>query len=521
MNTAKNILYTTSLNQLLEEISESSVDLPSGLDVQISGVQMDSRLVNPGDLFFATFGANHDARDYIDLAIAKGASAVLAHAGGQWQGLTIRNGVAVIAIDDLSSKIGFIASRYFDDPSAAMTMVGVTGTNGKTSCTHFLAQLAAQLKYSCGLIGTLGSGFLGELTDSAYTTPDAVNVQRILADMRHDGADMVAMEVSSQGLHQYRVSGVQFDVAVFTNLTREHLDYHGDMRSYADTKARLFQGKNLHSAVINVDDQYGSFMLDSLAPSVKSYTFSTKCKHADVHAQKIEYTPSGYKAVINTPLGSGEVSGSLLGRFNFSNVLAVITTLIATESRRPNFSLDAIFSGVSRLRPVDGRMQIVGEVGDITAVVDYAHTPDALRSALVALKDHFDGKIWCVFGCGGNRDTGKRPLMAEVAEANADYLLVTDDNPRTESPDEIVKQIMLGFEDASRVKVERDRAKAIAFAIEQAKSGDVVLIAGKGHETYQDVNGNRMAFSDVSQARVALQARQQKIEDLGRDANDS
>jgi UDP-N-acetylmuramoyl-L-alanyl-D-glutamate--2,6-diaminopimelate ligase len=510
MNTAKNILYTTSLDQLLSGISELPAELPVEFNVQISGVQMDSRLVQPGDLFFASFGKNHDARDYIDIAIDKGAVAVLAHAGGPWEGVAILQGIIVIAIDDLASKIGIIASRFFDDPSAAMTMIGVTGTNGKTSCTHFLAQMRSQLKHSCGLIGTMGSGFLGELEDTAYTTPGPVSVQSTLAQMRHDGADMVAMEVSSQGLHQHRVTGVQFDVAVFTNLTRDHLDYHGDMTAYADTKARLFRFESLHSAVVNVDDQYAAFILNSLSPSVKSYTFSVSCTRADVHAVSVEYTPSGYKARIHTPVGEHEIRGNLLGRFNFSNVLAVLTALIATESARTDFSIDNLFTSLSLLRPVTGRMQIVGEAGDITAVVDYAHTPDALRSALIALRDHFTGKVWCVFGCGGNRDQGKRPLMAEVAESFADYLIVTDDNPRTESPDDIVKQIVLGFEDVERVIVERDRAKAISLAIHNAEPGDVVLIAGKGHETYQDVNGNRMAFSDAGQARIALQERLSK-----------
>jgi len=504
MNTAKNFLYTTSLDELLSGISELPEKLPAEFDVQIRGVQMDSRLVQPGDLFFASFGKNHDARDYIEIAIEKGAVAILAHAGSQWEGVAVRHGIIVIAIDDLASKIGIIASRFFDRPSAAMTMIGVTGTNGKTSCTHFLAQIASQLMHRCGLIGTMGSGFLGELEDTSYTTPGPVSVQSTLAQMRHDGADMVAMEVSSQGLHQHRVTGVEFDVAVFTNLTRDHLDYHGDMTAYADTKARLFKFNSLASAVVNVDDQYASFFLNSLSPSVKSYTFSVSCTRADVHAVNVEYTPTGYKARIHTPLGEREIQGNLLGRFNFSNVLAVLTTLIATESARTNFSLDYLFTSLSRLRPVAGRMQIVGEAGDITAVVDYAHTPDALRSALIALRDHFTGNVWCVFGCGGNRDQGKRPLMAEVAESFADHLVVTDDNPRTESPDEIVKQIVLGFEDFTRVVVERDRAKAISLAINNARSGDVVLIAGKGHETYQDINGNRMAFSDAGQARIAL-----------------
>lgn len=508
MNTAEKILYKTSLEQLLDGIVELPQELPREFAVQISGVRMDSRQVQSGDLFLACFGSNHDARDYIDFAIDKGAVAVLAHAGGRWQGVTVRRGVVVLAVDNLSARIGEIAARFFDEPSAAMTMIGVTGTNGKTSCTQFIAQALTSMHRKCGVIGTLGYGFYGHMEESSYTTPDPVFIQSALAQMRLQEADTVAMEVSSQGLHQHRVSGVRFDVAVFTNLTRDHLDYHGSMEAYAETKRRLFMMDGLSSAVVNADDPFASSILNSVAPTVKCYTFSATSRLADVHALSVEFNRGGYKARVRTPFGDGELSGGLLGSFNFSNLLAVLTTLLATESGRSDFRLDKLLTQLSHLHPVSGRMQIVGESADITAVVDYAHTPDALRSALLALREHFTGNIWCVFGCGGNRDQGKRPLMAEVAEKYASHLIITDDNPRTECADDIIKQIVLGIEDLNRVVVERDRAKAITLAINNAEPGDVVLIAGKGHETYQDVNGRKMAFSDVSQARIALQNRQ-------------
>ena len=508
MRLAENIVNTTTLKQLLDGIADLPTELPAEFDVRLSGVQLDSRQVKPGDLFFACFGKNHDARDYIDAAIARGALAVLAHAGGKWQDVTVRNGVVVLAIDDLAARTGEIASRFFDEPSAAMSMIGVTGTNGKTSCTQFIAQTLNSMQRCCGVIGTLGIGVPPKLQDSSFTTPDPVQVQAALAELRQKGADTVAMEVSSQGLHQHRVNGVRFDVAVFTNLTRDHLDYHGSMDDYAETKRKLFMFASLSSAVVNMDDPFATRILNSLAPSVHSYTYSVSNSNADVYAVKLQRSRDGFKALIHTPVGEGELSGVLLGTFNFSNLMAVLTTLIATESARSDFNLQRLLEHLAHLEPVSGRMEIVGDSGDITAVVDYAHTPDALRVALLALREHFTGRIWCVFGCGGNRDQGKRPLMAEMAEQFADVLIVTDDNPRTESADEIVRQILLGIEDTSHLIVERDRAKAIELAILGASAGDVVLVAGKGHENYQDINGKRMAFSDVKQARIALTKRQ-------------
>jgi UDP-N-acetylmuramoyl-L-alanyl-D-glutamate--2,6-diaminopimelate ligase len=507
MNTAEKIVYTTSLEQLLSGLVTLPTGLPAEFDVRISGVTLDSRTVAPGDLFFACFGRNHDGRDYIDAAIDNGAAAILAQADSRWQGMSLRRGVPVLCVDDLAARVSAVAGRFFDEPSAAMTMIGVTGTNGKTSCTQFIAQVLGSMGRSCGVIGTLGHGFLPALEESAHTTPDPVFLQAALAELRSRGADTVAMEVSSQGLHQHRVSGVRFDVAVFTNLTRDHLDYHGSMEDYAETKRRLFMMAGLSSAVVNMDDPHACRILNTLSPAVRSYTFSVSNAHADIHARGLQLTPRGYRAQVCTPFGEGEIAGALLGRFNFSNVLAVLATLIATESGRPHFSLSALLERVALLQPVPGRMQIVAQPADITAVVDYAHTPDALQVSLQALREHFQGRIWCVFGCGGNRDQGKRPLMAEIAERHADMLVVTDDNPRLEDADAIVRQIVLGVTDSGKLIVERDRAKAIALAVASAAPGDVVMIAGKGHETYQDVRGQKLMFSDVAQARAALQRR--------------
>ncbi len=500
-------MHRTSLKQLLTGLVVLPDDMSSELESELTGIQLDSRRLVRGDLFLACFGKNHDARDYIDYAIEQGAAAVLAESGGGWQGWQIRNGVPIIAIDNLSALMGEVASRFYASPSKNMTVIGVTGTNGKTSCTQFIAQSLSGLGRRCGVIGTLGYGFYDDLVETGYTTPDAVFIQCAFAELFAEKADSVAMEVSSQGLHQNRVSGVKFDTAVFTNLTRDHLDYHGSMESYGESKLKLFRKEGLRTAIVNADDPFVSKILNSLAASVKSYTFSISDTRSDVYAKELQLIPSGYVAQVVTPWGEGELRGGVLGHFNFSNLLAVLTTLLTLPDAQKKYSLEQILAEVSNLKPVNGRMEIVGDCNDITAVVDYAHTPDALKSALIALRAHFTGKIWCVFGCGGNRDQGKRPLMAEIAEQYADQIIITDDNPRTECADDIVRQIMLGAEDKSRFNVQRDRAEAIVQAVRQASPGDVVLIAGKGHENYQDVGGKKMMFSDVSQLRLALNAR--------------
>jgi len=514
MNTAKKIMHETSLKKLLTGLVPLPDDLSSEFDAKITGIQLDSRRLSRGDLFLAGFGKNHDARDYIDYAIDHGAVAVLAESGGRWSGFEVRRGVPILVIDNLSALMSEIASRFFADPSQHLKLVGVTGTNGKTSCTQFIAQSLNSLGHLCGVIGTLGYGFHEPMKDTGFTTPDAVVLQSILAQLLAEHADTVAMEVSSQGLHQGRVNGVKFDVAVFTNLSRDHLDYHGSMDSYGESKLKLFTREKLKAAIVNADDPFATTILNRLPASVKSYTFSIADKRCDVFANDLQLLPGGYAATVITPWGEGQLSGGLLGHFNFSNVLAVLTTVLTLHDQKREFSLAQILAAISQLKSVSGRMEIVGGQEDITAVVDYAHTPDALKSALIALRAHFTGDIWCVFGCGGNRDQGKRPLMAEVAEQYANHTIVTDDNPRNESADDIVRQIMLGVEDKSHFHIERDRAAAIVMAIQKARPGDVVLIAGKGHESYQDIGGNRMVFSDVSQVRLALNSR--TISDQGR-----
>ena len=325
--------------------------------------------------------------------------------------------------------------------------------------------------------------------------------------MAVDRIDPVAMEVSSVGLHQKRVEAVRFDTAIFTNLTRDHLDYHGSMEAYAENKKKLFTREDLRCAIINLDDPYALSILNSIEKGVDVVTYSIRNPKANVYAENLSLNRKGLEADIVTPAGIGHVCGRLIGYFNFSNLLATVATLVNYLSWKQELDLGELFKNISSLKPVTGRMEIIGDNQEITALVDYAHTPEGLRSALLALRDHFEGDIWCVFGCGGNRDKGKRPIMGEIAEQNANQLVIADDNPRNEQGEEIVQHILSGMRNPSAVKVIRDRAEAIDYAIQNAKPGDLVLVAGKGHETYQDIGDNKKIFSDANQVRLALQNR--------------
>ncbi len=507
MEIAEQLHPKVSLLNLVNGLPGLPEDLQRVPDVTITGVHMDSRQVGKGDLFIACFGRNHDARNYIEGVVEQGAVAVLAESGAEWAGVRIIDGVPVIAVDNLAKQISEIASRFYSEPSKKLSVFGITGTNGKTSCSQFIAQALNHCGYQCGVIGTLGYGIEGALKETELTTPDAVFTQMALAEFVAAEVNPVVMEVSSVGLHQRRVAAVKFDTAIFTNITRDHLDYHSTMEEYASNKKKLFTMPGLRHAVVNLDDPFALSIINEIDTGVEISTYSLSNPIATIHAAELELTRTGYRATLHTPLGVGEVSGQLLGSFNFSNLLAVAAALISYLPDRKSISLEQLCALLSGLQPVNGRMEIVGEAGDITAVVDYAHTPDGLRSALVALREHFDSRIWCVFGCGGNRDQGKRPLMGEIAEAYADHLIIADDNPRREHGDAIVQHILSGIRAPDSVHVIRDRAAAIEFAIANASAGDVVLVAGKGHETYQDIDGNRLLFSDAKQVRLALQNR--------------
>ncbi|MEX2130992.1 MAG: UDP-N-acetylmuramoyl-L-alanyl-D-glutamate--2,6-diaminopimelate ligase [Pseudohongiellaceae bacterium] len=507
MNTAEEILHSAPLAGLVVDMLELPAGANQSFNVEVTGIKIDSRQIKKGDLFIACFGRHHDARDYIAQAIDSGAAAVVAESGGVWQGLQFTGNVPVVAIDNLSSRISEIAGRFFNHPSHHLQVMGITGTNGKTSCSQFIAQALTAMRFRCGVIGTLGYGPYNQLKESSHTTPDAVFTQSVLAQMVQQEINPVVMEVSSVGLHQHRVKAVRFDTAIYTNLTRDHLDYHNTMESYAENKRRLFAMEGLRSAIINLDDPYALTMLNAISRDVDVLTYSASNPIATVYARDIQLSRHGYQAEVVTPLGSGQIKGQLIGYFNFSNVLAVLTTLISYLGHYRATNLDQILAQISALKPVNGRMEIIGSSAEITAIVDYAHTPDGLKCALTAVRDHFHGNIWLVFGCGGNRDKGKRPMMGEIAAAFANRLIIADDNPRNESGEEIIQHIMSGVEDKSRVTVIRDRAQAIEYAIVNAAPGDIVLVAGKGHETYQDIAGRKMIFSDANQVRLALQKR--------------
>ncbi len=480
----------------LRELLEDLAPVPDAANCAVRGLQTDSRRVQPGDLFLAAPGMVADGRDFIGDAVASGAGAVVYETD---DGYVLRGApVPAFGVSGLRRKIGLIADRFYDSPSRRLVVIGVTGTNGKTTCTQLLAQALDQPPKRCAVIGTLGSGYPGALNASIHTTPDPVTVQRLLADFLEQGAAQVAMEVSSHALEQGRVNGVRFHVAVFTNLTRDHLDYHGDMTAYGLAKARLFAHEGLKYAVINHDDEFGRQLLADVGAPVTCLSYGIE--GGDVRACEVRPLPEGLWLRVQTPYGETELRSPLIGHFNVYNLLAVLTTLLAL-----GVELKDAATRLARAQPPAGRAERFGGAGDLPlVVVDYAHTPDALEKILIALREHVHGKLWCVFGCGGDRDRGKRPVMGEIAERLADKVLLTDDNPRHESGDAIIADIAGGMRAAPRVI--RDRRAAIAAAIREAGAGDIVLIAGKGHEDYQQVGDERRPYSDRDTVRTLLES---------------
>ena len=463
-------------------------------DADIHGITLDSRHVRDGDLFVAFPGLRHDGRDYIAQAVAAGAAAVVLESQGA---VAHQLAVPSVQIEGLAEQLSALADRFYQQPSAALQVIGITGTNGKTSVSQMLAQALDRLGSRCGVIGTLGSGLAGALIDHGMTTPDAVAVQAQLASMRDQGASHVAMEVSSHALDQHRVAAVRFAVAVFTNLSRDHLDYHGTMAAYGEAKARLFQ-RDLQAAVVNLDDAFGCELAERCAAPVIGYSLSDPA--ATLYCRELVCDSLGLNARLQVQGREFALRSPLLGSFNMSNLLAVLGSLLAL-----GVDAGAAVEQVAQLQPPAGRMQRLGG-GDLPlVVVDYAHTPDALEKALTALHQHAAGRVVCIFGCGGDRDNGKRPMMARVAEQFAEAVVVTDDNPRTEPSQQIIEQICQGAEHPQALTVIPNRAQAIASTIAAARPGDVILLAGKGHENYQEIDGVRHPFSDIEQASLALQ----------------
>lgn len=472
-------------------------------DLRVRGLSLDSRAIVAGDLYIALRGSREHGITYAASALESGAVAVIAEAGPELARLDADCADRVIQVDDLRAKLGGIAARFHGDASRRLRVSGVTGTNGKTSTVQLLGQALDRLGRRSATIGTLGAGFAGSLDAGERTTPDAISVQRLLARFLAEGASDVAMEVSSHALAQGRVDHVRFRLAVFTNLTRDHLDYHGSMEAYAAAKQRLFEWPGLAAAVINIDDAFGQRLAASLPDAVAGLGFAIDNPHADVRATDIQAHALGLRFDLHTPWGEARIESPLLGRFNVSNLLAVAASLGAL-----GHDFTEICKVLGTLEPVSGRMsRLGGKAGQPLVVVDYAHTPDALEQALASVRAHCAGVLVCVFGCGGERDVGKRPQMAAIAERLADRVIVTDDNPRTEDGDAIVADIMQGFSEPASIVVERDRHRAIHRAIAEARADDIVLIAGKGHEPYQEIGGKRLPFDDRQVARQALEAR--------------
>lgn len=483
------------LSELLPELEGLSAELA------VTGLVQDSREVAPGDAFVAIAGFGAHGLHFVDAARAAGASAILFEPPAP-DDLPAPDDA--IAVPGLRKRMGAMADQFHGQPSAAMTTVGVTGTNGKTSTVQLLAQAWTLRGQKAGTVGTLGAGVWPKIVPTGFTTPLVLRLHALLAELRDEGAQAVAMEVSSHALDQGRVDGVHFDVGVFTNLTRDHLDYHGDMASYGAAKARLFDWPGLRAAAVNLDDAFGRELFAAVGGKVHAIGFSSRgAAGASVRAEDLHLDGRGIRFMLHAGGQAHPVRSPLLGRFNVDNLLAVAATLFAL-----GMAPALVAETLSQLVPVDGRMnRLGGEAGQPLVVIDYAHTPDALEQALSSLRGHTAGRLLCVFGCGGERDTGKRPQMAAIAERLADRVVVTDDNPRREDGDAIVAGILSGFADPSRVVVQRDRARAIALAIAEAGADDVVLVAGKGHEPYQEIDGIRHPFDDTEVARDLLRAR--------------
>lgn len=474
-------------------------------DPLITGLSLDSRKVKPGDLFFAYNGTQLDGRIFIDEAIEKGAVAILAEVDSKEETFHLKKNVPIFPIDQLKGRIGEIASIFYGHPSKKLKIIGITGTNGKTSCSYFIAESLHQLKKKCAVIGTLGSGLYGEIEPGSLTTPDPIELHALFAKFVEQEVKIVAMEVSSHSLDQGRINAIKFAVSIFTNLTHDHLDYHGTMEAYGAAKKKLFDKSLTKNAIINVDDPFGKELFESLDRKDSfAYTLNKNFEkninlNALIYADQVELNQTGIRAQINSPWGKGVLQAPLMGQFNLHNMLATLATLNLLKIPF-NDSLNAL----SHLSPVPGRMQTLGGNNQPLVVVDYAHTPDALEKALIALRAHCEGKLLCLFGCGGDRDRGKRPLMAKIAETYSDSVMVTDDNPRTEDPTQIVADIMAGFNAPEKIIVQHDRSRAIHDIIHSATVGDVVLIAGKGAEQFQQLGNQKIPFSDVEKVRENL-----------------
>ena len=494
--------YRMTLGRLLEGFD---VATPHG--VSVTDVVQDSREASPGALFLACKGRTTHGLSHAPAAIERGAVAVLWEPDVDIEPPTLPERVAAIPLPHLGRHVGEIADRFFRRPSGDLRVAGVTGTNGKTTTACLLAQASDFVGRRGWYVGTLGHGRPGAIRDAGLTTPDAVTVQRLLAEARDAGGATLALEVSSHALDQDRVAGVCFDTAVFTNLTRDHLDYHGTFEAYGGAKSRLFHAAGLRCAVVNVRDPFGRELVERIDPAIERIVFTTA---NDVWAERgtgwirvpeLRTTSAGLTIHVETSWGAGTLRSRLVGEFNAENLLAVLGVLLGW-----NVPLQKALAALALCTAPPGRMEAFGGGPQPLVLVDYAHSPDALGKVLEAARAHATGRLGCVIGCGGDRDAGKRPLMGAIAESAADFVIVTDDNPRTENPAAIIEQVLGGMRDAGAARVAPDRAEAIRLAIEEAEPGDVVVVAGKGHEQQQIVGTEARPFSDRDTVLACLQA---------------
>lgn len=471
--------YSMPLAQLL-----SVLNIQTDEQRQVEELVIDSRLVKSGSLFFAYPGDQADGRDYISNACEAGAVAILCETQGftksdQWPD------VPIFTVANLQSKVGVLAHHFYRQPSEEMQVFGVTGTNGKTTCCYLLAQALNELGLEVAMIGTIGLGKLAELQTNTHTTPDPIAIHRLLALWRDQGITQVCMEVSSHALVQSRVAGVQFFCTLFTNLSHDHLDYHGDMPAYGQAKLLLFTDYSSELVITNADDELGARIIDV----ADSGFISSYGEAGDVCLAEIELSATGMSLFVEANGVDLELQTSLVGKVNIPNILLLVTTLLSLST-----SIEDIQMIVSKLQPAPGRMELYSHAARPRVVVDYAHTPDALEKALLSVREHCQGELWCVFGCGGDRDRAKRSVMGAVADKYADRVIVTNDNPRSEDPLAIAQQIGAGIKGDALVVL--DRFEAIRTAIDQAKPADWVLVAGKGHETTQQIGDQYLDFSD-------------------------
>ena len=496
-------MFSYRLSELLADLLVEKSLSDDCANTVVTGIATDSRKVVAGDVFIALNGLTVDGRNFIDDAIKRGAVAVLAEADESFS-IRKQDAVSIVIVQNLSQHLSEIASRFYGKPTENFTVIGVTGTNGKTSCSHLIASLANTVGQQSGLVGTLGYGIYQQgrlqLQQTGFTTPDTVQLQACMQSLHADNCDVVAIEVSSHALVQHRVDAIHFNIAVLTNLSHDHLDFHGDMASYGAAKRRLFSFAGIDAAVINADDEFGLRLAAELRPSQQVFTYSIHQDQADVFARNTGYSLNAISTEVVSPWGVAELTIPLIGDFNLSNALASLTAMLAAGG-----DFNALVAAFANVTTVKGRMEIVSDsTNDKTVVVDFAHTPQALELALSALRSHTEGRLWCVFGCGGDRDNDKRATMGRIAKDFADSVVITSDNPRSEPAEQIIDDILLGIDDMHDVNVEPDRAAAIGFAVQQAEKGDLILVAGKGHEQFQIIGDLKLPFSDAEVVQQCL-----------------